>query len=40
MGEGMPKNMAGDMATAPPCSLLPPWDSEEGESSLEPGADA
>ena len=40
MGEGMPKNMAGDIAAASPRSLLPPWDSEEAESSLEPGADA
>ena len=40
MGEGVPKNMVGDITAASPSSLWPPCDSEEAESSLEPGADA
>ena len=40
MGEGVPKNKLGDITATSPSSLRPPGDSEEAESSLEPGADA
>ena len=40
MGEGVPKNKLGDTTDTSPSSLGPPCDSEEAESSLEPGWDA